>query len=80
VAYRPYFGKPRIVAFHKIKGLRRVMTSVTGRDAVRGIAFDLPDGGTEVWPLRFNAQSETMQRLSAVTGTTVTGEWSRWFG
>lgn len=80
VACRPFFGKPRMGALQKIKGLRRVMTSLTGKDVRRGIAFDFPDGSTEMWPLKFNAQSEMMERLSAVTGKPVTGEWSRWFG
>jgi hypothetical protein len=80
IAYRPPFGAPRVIALQEILGLRRVATAgVTGR-AVRGIALDLPNGHTEVWPLNFvEAQSEIVDRLSAATGKGVEGKWSWWY-
>jgi hypothetical protein len=80
VVYRPLFGEPHVVAFRKITGLRRVMTSLGGRGTQRGIALDLPDSGQEVWLLQFDAQSEILERLSKASGKPVTGEWSRLFG
>lgn len=77
VVYRPLFGQPHVIAFRKITGLRRVMTSLGGYGTQRGIALDLPDSYQEVWILQFDARSEILERLSAATGKPVTGEWSQ---
>jgi len=79
VVYRPLFGKPHIVAFKNVLGLRRVAASVTGTDTQRGIAIDLPDGHIESWPLRFDGQAEILEGLSAFSGKPVTGKWSWWY-